>query len=424
MTDSLMRTFLLACVLVLVLGCSRERREARQGSADALEERLEKLRAVPYTLLTEEKVSGATSGVTVFDRIQAFHGYNLFCSRTSPEVVLLDMEGRPVHIWRYVFKDKHDLCEHAILLENGDVIIVDRFKRILKLDWNSNAIWSTALVAHHDVCLASDTTVYTISLEGVGHRGVIVRFPTIVELTSAGEHVRTWRAYEHLEEIKQKFDRRSFLDTILDSLLARYSWLDVQEKLTERAEGIYVQDAIVQYDHFHLNTISILPNTPLAARDKAFASGNLLICFRNVNQIAVLDKDTKEVLWVWGEGSLEWPHHPTMLENGNILVFDNGVFRKYSRVIELDPITRTIVWEYVADPPEAFYSYGKGSSQRLPNGNTLICEGDKGRVFEVTRESEIVWEWLNPKMIDDRRVQVYRMMRYAPEHVEVLLRGR
>jgi hypothetical protein len=170
-----------------------------------------------------------------------------------------------------------------------------------------------------------------------------------------------------------------------------------------------------------MNTVTILPDNPLAAKDRAFAPGNLLICFRNVNQVAILEKDSKEALWAWGEGHLEWPHHPTMLANGNILIFDNGVARKYSRVIELDPVIGTIVWEYLADPPEAFYTYGKGSAQRLPNENTLICEGDRGRAFEITSDGETVWEWFNPRTKKGRRVQIYRMMRYPPDYVEPLL---
>ena len=101
-----------------------------------------------------------------------------------------------------------------------------------------------------------------------------------------------------------------------------------------------------------------------------------MVCFRNVNQISVLEKDTYRILWSWGEDQLEWPHHSTMLENGHILIFDNGVRRQYSRVLELDPVVKAIVWEYVAEPREDFYSYTRGSAQRLPNGNTLISESD------------------------------------------------
>jgi hypothetical protein len=174
-----------------------------------------------------------------------------------------------------------------------------------------------------------------------------------------------------------------------------------------------------------MNTVSLIPATPLEERDRRFQEGNLLVCFRNVDQIAVLEKDSYRVLWAWGEGELEWPHHPTMLPNGHILIFDNGVKRKYSRVVELDPIAESIVWEYVAEPPEDFYSFAGGSAQRLPNGNTLICESDNGHIFEVTREGEVVWTWLNPATRqwrrDGHRESVYRMLRLPSSAVDRLL---
>jgi len=107
---------------------------------------------------------------------------------------------------------------------------------------------------------------------------------------------------------------------------------------------------------------------------------------------------------------------------GNILVFDNGgwagygapnpgsvtghnnALRDYSRLLEFDPTTLQIIWQYT--PLEAgffqpvdssrFYSGFISSVQRLPNGNTLITEGSDGRLFEVTREHEIVWEYISP----------------------------
>ena len=68
----------------------------------------------------------------------------------------------------------------------------------------------------------------------------------------------------------------------------------------------------------------------------------------------------------------------------------------YSRAVEVNPATNKIEWEYKADPPQSFYSSLVSSARRLPNGNTLICEGMKGRLFEVTMEGEIVWEYLSP----------------------------
>ena len=67
-------------------------------------------------------------------------------------------------------------------------------------------------------------------------------------------------------------------------------------------------------------------------------------------------------------------------------------------MIEVDPETNDIAWEYQGDPPISFYSYHISGAQRLPNGNTLICEGAPGRFFEITSNKEIVWEYVNPIM--------------------------
>jgi hypothetical protein len=75
-------------------------------------------------------------------------------------------------------------------------------------------------------------------------------------------------------------------------------------------------------------------------------------------------------------------------------------FRDYSRVLEFDPLTLEVVWEYRLDKPGAgerkFFSVFLGSAQRLPNGNTLVTEGVGGRVFELTPGKEIVWEYISP----------------------------
>ena len=54
------------------------------------------------------------------------------------------------------------------------------------------------------------------------------------------------------------------------------------------------------------------------------------------------------------------------------------------------------VWSYTAPKKSDFYSFFISGAQRLPNGNTLICEGSNGRIFEVTPAGEIVWEYINP----------------------------
>ena len=122
---------------------------------------------------------------------------------------------------------------------------------------------------------------------------------------------------------------------------------------------------------------------------------------------AGLDEDQK----------LFYQHDPTFLHGPDgelrLLLFNNGGGRSdgsYSSVDELilpfDPergFTREAgqafgpaepAWSY-ADR-DTFYSGFISGSQRLPNGNTLICEGVKGRIFEVTPDKRIVWDFLSP----------------------------
>jgi hypothetical protein len=102
---------------------------------------------------------------------------------------------------------------------------------------------------------------------------------------------------------------------------------------------------------------------------------------------------------------------------GNILIFDNGyggaynnggkeVTRSFSRVVEVDPVTTAIVWEYRAEDSKKFFSHFISSAQRLSNGNTLITEGSWGRIFEINSSLETVWEAVIP---DDTIYRSYKV---------------
>jgi hypothetical protein len=204
-----------------------------------------------------------------------------------------------------------------------------------------------------------------------------------------------------------------------------------------------------------LNSISTLgPNKWFEQGDNRFDPENIIWDGRQTNIIAITEKKTGKIVWQVGPeytatpaernlGQIIGQHHAHMIPRGlpgegNILVYDNGgwagygapnpgaskgidnALRDYSRVLEFDPITLKIVWQYT--PKEAgfviptnafmFYSGFISSAQRLPNGNTLITEGACGRIFEITREHEIVWEYINPYFGKHSHVNmVYRAYR-------------
>ncbi len=389
--------------------------------------KLEMLRALPYVGSSSTSPADSQAGV-VFHRPEKAHaGYNFYSSPDAGEAILMDMGGDVVHRWTFSPLEG-GICDHVVLLGDGDIILING-GRLLRLNWDGQLIWEKALRAHHDIAVLPDGSLYTIGRHSIFHRNARVWFDALVHLAADGEVVERWSTYDHLAELRGVLDTRSFLDTLLDSIDASAASGEHQPSGRENdGEGRPWRPSAKKfppkYDYFHANTVSLFPATPLGEDDSRFRPGNLLLCFRNVNQIAVLDKDIYQVLWAWGEGDLQRPHHPTVLENGHILIFDNGIERQYSRVLELDPLSQEILWEYAADPPEEFYSPSRGSAQRLSNGNTLICESDRGRAFEVTEQGEMVWVWLNPAVKDGKRMYVYRMLRIPGEQVLPSLSGR
>lgn len=187
-------------------------------------------------------------------------------------------------------------------------------------------------------------------------------------------------------------------------------------------------------DWMHTNGIDYIPEHDL-----------IVLSVRTMNEVWIIDHSTTtaeaatekggnfgrggSILYRWGnpavygrghreERQLFSQHDARWISDGkgggSLSVFDNGSGRedgKYSLVLELPldfdrengfamdddgrylPVKPS--WKYEAQPNTSFYSSFISGAERLPNGNTLICEGDDGRVFEVNGDGKIVWEYWN-----------------------------
>jgi len=139
-----------------------------------------------------------------------------------------------------------------------------------------------------------------------------------------------------------------------------------------------------------LNSLEELPN------------GDIMLCSFGCDNLFIIDRSSGDIKWRWGKGFISMPHNPTMLDNGNILVLNNNRYNvdyfppEGSRVVEVNPATNEIEWEYRPENPVDFVTTYIGGCERQPNGNTLICEGGMGRFFEVNTTGEIVWEYIVP----------------------------
>lgn len=189
---------------------------------------------------------------------------------------------------------------------------------------------------------------------------------------------------------------------------------------------------------FALNPHFAREHWPLINSVTRLRDGNILASLRSVSAVVIISRATGKVIWHLDSTVVAQQHCASELDNGNILIFDNGTFRHresatYSRVVEVSRATKEIVWRYRdRSNPSAFFSPFMGGAQRLKNGNTLITEAVFGRVFEVTREGEICWEYVNPYFADYKALNapeleaigfdfpanaIFRAYKYAPEEV-------
>jgi hypothetical protein len=180
------------------------------------------------------------------------------------------------------------------------------------------------------------------------------------------------------------------------------------------------------WDLLHTNAITRIGED--FAEHHAFArAGQLLVSFRGLDAVALVDPDKERV--VWASRGWWWNQHdPDPLPNGNILVFDNhghGGLGGASRIVEFDPSTHAIVWAYAGSDDKPFWSRRRGTQQHLPNGNVLITSTEEGRLFEVTRAGKIVWNFQNPiRRTNDEGTEFVGIVnsgrRYSPEQLPFL----
>jgi hypothetical protein len=336
--------------------------------------------------LTYSYTTNHVYGTTVYKKGQTEDGYTLYRAKfadTRQKIYLIDMDGHIVHTWTHSERP----LAYAEPLPNGHIIGMYGAKFIVELDWDSNLIWEYEIgpddYLHHDFEKLDNGNVLILAhrernVPAISSKPIID--DSIYEVNFAGQIVWQWHTYEHFED---------------------FGYSDIaKEMIAEEGD-----------DWAHTNSISVLPDNP--HWDPRFKKGNILVSQRNTNTMYIIDKDSGQIVWQMGPINFRTigQHDAKMITQdlpgaGNILVFDNGggagypkEFRDHSRILEINPKTRQIEWGYTAVKSKqnrwTFYSGGISSVQRLPNGNTFVCEGATGRFFEVTPDHKIVWEYVN-----------------------------
>lgn len=378
---------LVACALALA-GCVPPESDAQAAAAGDPAQgkwrtvRGADVRALPY--LQGYRPAEQRPTISRHNRSAAFRGLNLYVSGHAAEAVLMDMDGRVLHRWRYPLRRlwpdlaaeptaaKLEYWRRAYLYPNGDLLAIYEGHGLVKLDARSNVLWSHRGGIHHDLDIGPEGEIWVLDREG-----------KLLPRLHPTEGV--------LEDLVAVLDPQG-------RLLDRFSLLAAFEK--SRYAPLLERRA-ASGDIFHTNTLEVLDGR-FADRHRAFARGNLLVSVRQLDALAIVDPGRREVVWA-RVGGWKRQHQPTFLDNGNLLLFDNlGPARDRSRVIELDPRTGRVEWQYGGTREANFFSRTLGSCQRLPNGNTLITESENGRALEVTPAGRTVWEFYNPHRAGER----------------------
>lgn len=350
---------------------------------------------------------------------KCFPGFTLF--HVEGTVYLIDMNGEICHLWGGASPDSKYLGNGNLLTGIGGRSAVSLTRhhtaagcasKAAELSWEGNAVWTYEIEPgtelHHDLARMDNGNTllllrnwaeapegwaaykepqnlwYVLPREKPLKKPVLNDF--IREVNPAGETVWEWHSVDHFED---------------------FDW---DEKTREAV-------AVSGGDWLHANSIEVLPD------------GNILTSFNRASMVAIIERETGNIIWTWGTGEngTVGQHGPTLISEGyqgagNILIYDNGggngyegKKRGYTRLIEVNPETDEIEWEYVNLPMNwmrnhhamgptmmhhvrRFFSPAWGSVQRLPNGNTLSVDSAGNRLFEITYEGEIVWEYISPYM--------------------------
>ena len=391
----------LSFLICLGLYATASQSASEQDSSEP--EQVSAIMALPY--LQGYVKAPEVTGVTRYVRSKAYRGLTLYSSGHASHASLIDMKGNVLHEWSYplsqIFPDLVEekatpFWDNIYLYENGDLLAIYNRGGMIKLDKDSTLIWSYKCRAHHDIDLDAAGNIYTLTADVEELKeGVRVQDNSILILSPQGE----------------RLGKMSLLQ------LMNRSQNEVVQSYFKRVLGITLNG---REDIFHANTLEILDGSAAQHSPTVFKKGNILICMLTISSIAIIDPTVPDMIWwlgpkIWFEGQ----HNPTLLPNGNILIFDNHYrgSKEQSRVLEFEPFALRVVREY---KPEGFHTDTHGTNVPLPNGNILVGESNMGRIFEISPDNEIVWEFLNPHTTGDNNdliAAVFAAYRYDPSYV-------
>ena len=419
------------------------------------------------------KAQNNTVGLIMNDSSASFNGYTLFSPLSSKDTYLIDNKGYLVHSWSSAYRPG----QAVMLLPDGSLLRTANVNnsvfnaggsggRVEKYDWDGNLTWSYNYsfedsCSHHDIEYMPNGDILMVAWEKKSSNEAVAagRNPVnlssdlwsekVIEVkptgTSGGTIVWEWHVWDHLIQD-------------YDSTKSNFG------NVSEHPELIDLNFGSANEDWLHINSIRYNPQID-----------EILLSVHNFSEIWIIDHSTTtaqaaghsggkksyggDIIYRWGnprayragttaDQKLYSQHDARWIDTGlpgagDILIFNNGQGRpggNYSSVVEITAHINadsgyylnsfgeygpdTLTWSYTAQPQSSFYAPNISGADRLPNGNTLICEGPTGTFFEIDSTGKTVWEYINPVTNNGILSQgevptanpVFKIYRYSPQY--------
>ncbi len=375
---------------------------------------------------------------------ESFGGYTLFAPMALSTTYLIDNEGDVVHTWASNFNslavyllDNFNLLRTNNIGNNSVFIGAGATGRIELLNWDGDVIWdyeysSNQYCSHHDIELMPNGHILMIAWEYKSASEALTagRDPLlsntamwpghVIEVqptgNSGGNIIWEWHVWDHLiqdyDPVQENFGDVANHPELIDINFVGGRELNHMNAIDYNEELDQIMLSVNKFSE-----IWIIDHSTTTAEAAGHTGGNSGmggdILYRWGNPQAYLAGSTSDRKF-YNNHDAQWIEKGCPGE-GNILVFNNGYNRPEGDFSSIDeivpPITEngtyahtpgsaygptTQKWIYTSENQTDFFSSGISGAQRLPNGNTLICEGIPGTFFEVTEDKRVVWEYINP----------------------------
>lgn len=340
---------------------------------------------VPRGRRTEPPLGAAREAFTIHDPARIGEGSFVILgsdgSTGDYAAWLYDTAGRKLHTWRIAYRaldadgpsNGADMPHAFLVLPDGSAIVAyDGGDVMARIDSCSNPVWVRQGIFHHSMTMADDGSVWVWRADG-SHYAQYHYLLNFDPATGA-----TIRELGLIEDIVRKLGPVAAVFAVRPD----YPFRRIQRDPDIRST----------VDLFHPNDVDVL-SAALAPQFPLFEAGDLLLSFREISLIAVVDPSTGRLKW-WNVGPWINQHDPDFLPDGRISVYANNPGRDRSEILKMDPATREISNDLYAGSAR-FYSASMGSHQYLPNGNVLITVPDEGRVLLVSEHGDPIMEFNN-----------------------------